>query len=187
MSNVARCWGRVRSLLLLVSFARAAGAQIAAPGSRVRIVPLANVLPTEGTLVAMNPDTISVQVGLSSTMLSMPMDSVRTIDVSRGIYSNFGHVVRDGAIGLVAGVGLVVLIGSGTCGGGPDCALGETLIAVPVGALGLVAGVLIARSHKTESWDRVYERPRTTSLIIGTTPRGFAVGLSIPFGAAEEQ
>ena len=95
--------------------------------------------------------------------------------------------MRDGAIGLVAGVGLVVLIGSGTCGGGPDCALGETLIAVPAGAIGLVAGVLIARSHKTESWDRVYERPRTTSLIIGTTPRGFAVGLSIPFGAAEEQ
>ena len=177
-------------LLLLAAWSPCvAGAQTAAPGSRVRIVPVADALPTEGSLVAMTPDTISVHVGMSSTMVSLPMDSVRAVDVSRGIHSSFGHVVRNGAIGLVAGVGVVALIGAGICRHDPNglCSVNAAVIAVPVGILGLVAGVVIARSHKKEDWDRIYERSRTASLLVGPTPRGFAVGLSIPFGTAAQR
>jgi hypothetical protein len=177
------------ALLLLATSACAASAQTAAPGSRVRIVPLSDALPTEGFLVAMTPDTVSVHVGLSSTMQSVPMDSVRAIDVSLGIYSNFGHVVRDGAIGLVAGVGVVALIGTGICRHDSNgyCSLNAAVIAIPVGVLGLVSGVVIARSHKKENWDRIYERSRTTSLLVGPTPGGVLVGLSIPFGSGAQR
>ena len=97
--------------------------------------------------------------------------------------------MRDGAIGLVAGVGVVALIGSGICHHDSNglCSVNAAVIAVPVGVLGLVSGVVIARSHKEENWDRIYERSRTASLLVGPTPRGVLVGLSIPFGSAAQR
>ncbi|MBA2685176.1 MAG: hypothetical protein H0U66_11875 [Gemmatimonadaceae bacterium] len=164
-------------------------AQVIASGSRIRVIQAGAALPTEGSLVAMSSDSISLHLGMSSTLLSMPMDSVRAVDLSRGRFTSFGTAARDGAIGLVVGVGVVALGGKLFCAhsGGDYCGLDAALLAVPFGVVGLVSGVAIARRHKTEHWKRVYDRP-ATALLIGPAPRGgFAVGLSIPFGSRAAQ
>ncbi len=164
-------------------------AQVIAPGGRIRIIQTGIALPTEGSLVAMSSDSISLHVGMSGTLLSMPMDSVRAVDLSHGRFTSFGTVVRDGGIGLVVGVGVVALGAKLFCahGGGEYCGVDAALLAVPFGAIGLISGVAIARSRKTEHWERVYDRPGT-ALLIGPGPRGgFAVGLSIPFGTGAAQ
>lgn len=167
--------------------ARSVAAQTVPPGSHIKVVPIAPVPPTEGSLVAMTSDTISLHVGLSSTLLSLPMDRVREVELSHGRYASFGKVMRDGAIGLVAGVGTVLLAGRVFCGRdtGSYCGVSTALIAVPVGIGGLIGGIAIGRSQRKEQWERVYERPPSTALLIGPAPHGgFAVGASISFGSA---
>ncbi|MEP7085998.1 MAG: hypothetical protein ABI884_01585 [Gemmatimonadota bacterium] len=164
-------------------------AQVIAPGSRIRVIQTGVALPTEGSLVAMSSDSISLHLGMSSTLLSMPMESVRAVDLSRGRFTSFGTVARDGAIGLAVGVGVVALGGKLFCAhsGGAYCGIDAALLAVPFGVVGLVSGVAIARRHKTEHWERVHDRP-ATGLLIGPAPRGgLAIGLSIPFGSGAAQ
>ncbi|MDQ2929495.1 MAG: hypothetical protein M3Y05_01565 [Gemmatimonadota bacterium] len=177
----------VACALAYAASARRVAAQTVPPGSHVRVVPIGPALPTEGSLVAMTSDTISLHIGLSSTLVSLPMDSVRELELSHGRYASFGKVMRDGAIGLVAGAGAVLLIGHVFCG--PDskgyCGLSTALIAVPVGVGGLIGGIAIGRSQRKEQWERVYERPPSTALLIGPAPHGgFALGASISFGSA---
>lgn len=176
----------VACALACAAGARSVAAQSVPPGSHIRVVPLAAALPTEGSLVAMTSDTISLHVGLSSTLISLPMDSVRAVELSLGRYASFGKVMRDGAIGLVAGAGAVLLIGHVYCGRDTGyCGLSTVLIAVPVGVGGLIGGIAIGRSQRKEQWERVYERPPSTALLIGPAPHGgFAVGASISFGSA---
>lgn len=163
-------------------------AQTVPPGSHVKVVPIGPASPTEGLLVAMTSDTISLHIGLSSRLISLPMDSVREVELSHGRYASFGNVMRDGAIGLVAGAGAVLLIGHVVCGRDTSslCGVNAVLVAVPVGICGLIGGIAIGRSQRKEQWERVYERPSSTALLIGPAPHGgFAVGASISFGDAQ--
>jgi hypothetical protein len=164
-------------------------AQVATPGSRVRIIPIGTTTQTEGLLVASTRDSISVHPGLGGPLLSVPMDSVRAIDQSEGIHSSFGTVMKDGGIGAAIGVGAVAVVGTATCHISHDdlCGLQAVVGGILAGAAGFVTGILIGRSHKGETWKRVYERPQSTSLLIGPAARGgVAVGVSIAFGDGSE-
>ena len=168
-------------------------AQAALPGSRVRIVPVNGDTRREGTLVVMTDDSLSYRPGLSDAMLTMPMDSVRTVFVSDGLHSRTGHTLRSGLIGAGIGFGLGAIITAGSCvedAGKPQllpCNVGYVLLGVPLTAAGFIGGVLIGRGHKSDNWERVYDRSRSTSLIVGPSPRGgLALGVSIPFGSAQD-
>ena len=177
------------ALLAAALCASRAAAQEVPAGARIRIIPIGVAAPTEGSLVAMRTDTISVRLGLSNTLVSMSMDSVRAVDLSKGVYTGFGHTIRDGAIGFASGAGIVGLIGAGVCphSGNDLCDVDAVLTAIPVGLVGMFIGLHVAQSHKREHWERVYDRP-STALLIGPAPRGgFEIGLSIPFGGGAER
>jgi hypothetical protein len=180
----------------LMSSALAGRAQAVAPGSHVRIYPVVGTTPSEGSLVIMTSDTITLHIGMSNRMVSMPMDSVRAVDVGEGVRARHGAVLRDTGIGMAFGLGIAVLATKAGCatpqGGDGEipCDVGYVLLGVPLAIGGAVIGAHIAKNHKSEQWNRVFDRARTTTLLIGPTARhGFAVGLSIPFGggAAKSQ
>jgi len=182
-------------LLTLALASSQARAQNIPLGSHVRVFPLAPAQPSEGSLAALSPDSLSVRVGMSSTLLTFPMDSVRSIDVGEGVRARHGVVLRDTGIGLALGVGAAILLTKAGCAtnhssgdGGVPCEIGYVVAGVPLGILGAVIGAHIAKNHKTEQWDRVFERASEMSLLVGPAPhRGFAVGLSIPFGDGASQ
>jgi hypothetical protein len=183
-SHRSLCLAIIGSVAILGSLA--AGAQVAPPGSHVRVLPLPGGTRLEGSLVIMTDDSISVRPGISDEMITVPMNSVRTVDVSDGLHSRADVIVRDGAIGLAVGVGGMLLSRKPACGStNNDCSLSFELLAFPVGAAGLLAGILIGRSQKSEHWSRVYERSQNTSLLVGPSSHGgVAIGLSIPFGGS---
>jgi hypothetical protein len=166
-----------------------ARAQVATAGSRVRITPMGTDTRTEGLLAASTPDTISVHPGLGGPLVSVPMDRVRAIDQSEGIHSSFGTVMKDAGIGTAIGIGAVALVGTAVCHVSHDdlCGLYAVVLGVPAAAAGFVIGALVGRGDRHETWRRVYERPQSTSLLIGPAPRGgVAVGLSIAFGGGAQ-
>jgi hypothetical protein len=172
-------------LLVALACAAPADAQLALPGSHVRVTPMSGAIPLEGSLVAIDDDSLSLRLGLSATKVSLPMDSVRTIDVGEGVRARHGAVLRDTGIGLALGVGLSVVVTRIGCHthSDPECELDYVLLGVPLGIGGALIGAHIGKSHKSEQWDRVFDRARTTSLLIGPTPHhGFTIGLSIPLG-----
>ena len=51
---------------------------------------------------------------------------------------------------------------------------------------GNMIGAHIAKNHKSETWERVYDREHTASLLVGPTKHGgVAIGFSIPFGSGD--
>jgi hypothetical protein len=155
-------------------------------GSHVRVFPLATAHPSEGSLAALSPDSLSVRVGMSSTLTTIPMDSVLAIDVGQGVRASHGVVLKDAGIGAAIGIGVVLIAAKAVCSGGSDdfCGLEAFLTAVPIGVVGALLGAHVGRRGEHEQWERVFERARTTSLLVGPTAHhGFAIGLSIPFGS----
>jgi len=164
-------------------------AQVAAPGSHVRIVPLNGGPRREGTLVVMMNDSITYRPGLSNTTLTMPMDSVRQVFASDGLRTRTGRTLRSGLIGAGIGMGSMISLGLLSChidNHDSSCGLGFYVAAVPAAVLGFLTGALIGHSHYSEDWERVYDRSQSTSLLIGPAPHErLAVGLSIPFGSPD--
>jgi len=155
-------------------------------GSHVRVFPLAPAQPSEGSLAALSPDSLSVRVGMSSTLTTLPMDSVRSIDVGQGVRASHGVVLRDAGIGAAIGIGVVLIAAKAVCSSNSDdlCSLNAFVAAVPIGVAGALLGAHVGRRDQREQWERVFERARTTSLLVGPTAHhGFAIGLSIPFGS----
>jgi hypothetical protein len=172
-------------LFLALACASSAGAQVALPGTHVRVAPISGATPLEGSLVSIDDDSLSLRLGLSSTKVSLPMDSVRSIDVGEGLRARHGAVLRDTGIGLAIGVGLSVVVTRIGCHthSDPECDLDYVLLGVPLGIGGALIGAHIGKNHKGEQWERVFDRARTTSLLIGPMPHhGFAIGLSVPLG-----
>jgi hypothetical protein len=176
--------------LIALAWTVSASAQVAAPGSHVRIAPVSGATPLEGSLVAINADSLRLRLGLSSAVVSLPMDSVRTIDVGEGVRARHGAVLRDAGIGMAFGIAVAVGVTKFGCAtnyqsgdGGIPCEVGYVLLGVPLAIGGAVIGAHIAKNHKREQWDRVFDRASTTSLLIGPAPHhGFAIDLSIPLG-----
>jgi len=185
------------ALLLAMAFtSSSADAQDIPLGSHVRVFPLAGTEPSEGTLAAISPDSLSVRLGMSASVLkSIPMDSVRAIDVGKGVRASHGAVLKGAGIGLVLGVGVAVLATSLKCasdrtsGEGPAmCDVGYVLFGIPAGIVGAFTGAHVARSHKREQWERLFDRDRVTSLLLGPTQHhGVAIGMSIPLGGGDSQ
>ena len=63
----------------------------------------------------MTADSITFRPGLSTSMMTMSMDSVWAVDVSDGFHARLGHVLRDGAIGAGIGIGVAVAITAADC------------------------------------------------------------------------
>jgi hypothetical protein len=193
MRQVRRLVACAAAIIAGLAYGNIALAQAALPGSRVRIVPANGGTRKEGTLVVMTNDSLSYRPGVSGAMLTMSMDSVRTVFVSDGLRSRTGHTLRFGLIGAAIGFGLGAIITAGSCvenAGKPQllpCNTGYVLLGVPLAAAGFLGGALIGRAHKSDRWERVYDRSQSTSLIVGPSPRGgLALGLSIPFGSAQD-
>jgi hypothetical protein len=182
----------VATVLALIVQSSVAHAQAALPGSRVRIVPLSGGMRVEGTLVAMTNDSLSYRPGLSDTMLTLPLDSVRSVFVTDGLHARTSHTLRSGLIGAGLGVAAGTLITALNCAHEKTsrdmvlpCGVEYVLLGVPLGAVGFLGGVLTGRSQKSEKWERVYDRSQSTSLIVGPAARGrVTLGLSVPFGSA---
>jgi hypothetical protein len=185
------------ALLLAMAFTSPnAGAQNIPLGSHVRVFPLAGAEPSEGTLAAMSPDSLSVRLGMSESLLkTIPMDSVRAIDVGKGVRARHGAVLKGAGIGLVLGAGVAVLATSMGCAsdrasdlGQLQCDLGYVLFGIPAGIVGAFAGAHVAKNHKSEQWERIFDRDRMASLLLGPTQHhGVALGMSIPFGSGQSQ
>lgn len=68
----------IGSVFLALALARScASAQNIPLGSHVRVLPLVPAHRSEGSLAALSPDSLSVRLGMSSTLKTLPMDSVR--------------------------------------------------------------------------------------------------------------
>ena len=155
-------------------------------GSHVRVFSLAAAHPSEGSLAALSPDSLSVRIGMSSLLTTLPMDSVLAIDVGQGVRASHGAVLRDAGIGAAIGIGVVLIAAKAVCArnSGDLCVLNAFVAAVPIGVAGALLGAHVGRRDQREQWERVFERARTTSLLVGPTAHhGFAIGLSIPFGS----
>jgi hypothetical protein len=193
MSRLHRLIVCAAAIIAGIAYGTNALAQAALPGSRVRIVPVSGDTRKEGTLVVMTTDSLSYRPGVSDAMLTMSMDSVRTVFVSDGLHSRTGHTLRSGLIGAAIGFGLGAIITAGSCvedAGKPQllpCNTGYVLLGVPLAAAGFLGGALIGRAHKSDKWERVYDRSQSTSLIVGPSSRGgLALGISIPFGSSQD-
>jgi hypothetical protein len=183
-------------MVAMASTSSDAGAQNIPLGSHVRVFPLAGTTPSEGTLAALSPDSLSVRLGMSASMsTTIPMDSVRAIDVGTGVRATHGDVLKGAGIGLALGVGVAVLATNLACasdrasGESPvACELGYVLFGIPAGIVGAFAGAHVAKNHKREQWDRVFDRGGMASLLIGPTGHhGLALGVSIPYGSGDSQ
>ena len=115
MSRLHRFVMCAAAILAGIVHGTSALSQAALPGSRIRIVPLDGETRKEGTLVAMTDDSLSYRPGLSDAMLTMPMDSVRTVFVSDGLHSRTGHTLRFGLIGAGIGFGVGAIITAASC------------------------------------------------------------------------
>jgi len=177
----------------LVSSAIGARAQAVAPGSHVRIVHVSKGNRAEGSFVTMTADSLTYRPGLATSMVTISMDSVAAVDVSDGFHTRPGHILRGAAIGTGVGIGVAVLYTAADCMGHPHGSGGypcetDLWLGVPLGAVGFLAGAIFGHEHKSENWQRIYERSKTTSLLIGPRPRGgFAIGFSMPFGGGSAQ
>jgi len=168
-----------------------AGAQFVAPdsGMHVRIGRDGESVLQEGSFVSASADSLRMRPGSGTGVISVPIRSIRTLDVSNGPHVSAVHVFKDAAIGGGIGVGTTVVIIALSCDSsrsddGPTCGIVPYLIGVPLTLLGIGIGTWIGVDHPINEWRRTYDRGRTTGLYLGPTRRGdLAIGVSVAFGA----
>jgi hypothetical protein len=133
-----------------------------APGTRVRVAePVAGRLV--GTVTGVQGDMLLLFSG--QRVHSLPISSIRAVQVSGGFSSRPASAVRGGAVGLLTGAaggaaaavlaGLVM--GDGECGGGGDLLCFNTgewaLVGAMVGApVGAVSGAAFGFAFPRERW-----------------------------------
>jgi hypothetical protein len=165
-----------------------ARAQLIAPdsGSHVRIGRVGESTLQEGSFVAASDDSLSMSPGSGLGVVSLPIRSIQTLDVSSGPHVNVGRVLKGAAVG--AGIAIVGTIAATALacatdrgGDGPTCAA-TVLIGPPLLLIGIGVGAWIGADRKENDWRRVYDRGLTTGLYLGPAPRGgIAIGMTIAF------
>jgi hypothetical protein len=163
-------------------------AQLIAPdsGSHVRIGRVGGSTLQEGSFVAASPDSLSLSPGSGLGVISLPISSIQTVDVSNWPHVNVGRVLKGAAAG--AGIAIVGTIAATALacatdrgGDGPTCAA-TLLIGSPLLIIGIGVGAWIGADRPVNDWRRIYDRGLTTGLYLGPAPRGrIAIGVTIAF------
>lgn len=166
-----------------------AHAQLIAPdsGSHVRIGRVGEPTLQEGSFVAASPDSLSLSPGSGLGVISLPISSIQTVDVSSGPHVNVGRVLKGAAAG--AGIGLlataaitVVACATDRSSDGPGCGFTPYVIGGPLTLIGIGVGAWIGADRPVNDWKRIYDRGLTTGLYLGPAPRGrIAIGVTIAF------
>lgn len=163
-----------------VIFPHVVSAQTLAPGTRVRLTDVAEGTRT-GTVVALTPDTLEIQLKDRTEPAHVPLDKVTRLEVSRGKEShNFFRY------GLAVGAGVGGVVGYAQRAGEPRSNCGSLdcngfFSGAVVGAL--LGGIVgrIAGDVPMESWERVPLERRRISLVAPSRSHGHGVGLNISF------
>lgn len=175
-------------LLLLALSSRQLTAQDEAItyGTHIRIQASDERQVREGAFRSLTSDSISFSPGLDTSVQTLPMSRVRTIEVSRGM-SSTGSTVKGGAIGVLLGAAVSgAMLYRCDHGGNELCGVGVALATPVLVGGGLLAGVLIGRGSHKEKWSRVYPRDHDVSLLVGRSAHGgMSVGLTFSFGSAD--
>lgn len=152
------------------------------PGDRVRLLETGHQVPQEATLVSFHRDTLVVQRG-SASRDSIPIASLASLYVSRGISTDAGRVFGGMTWGLLAGVGAGWFVGKVGCsafGAAGTCGLGVGKWMTILGAGGLVAGALWGLESREEEWDRVYPPMGASLQVTPGQHHDVLVGVSLP-------
>ena len=166
-----------------------ARAQLIAPdsGSHVRIGRVGESTLQEGSFVAASDDSLSMSPGSGLGVISLPIRSIQTMDVSSGPHVSVGRVLKGAAVG--AGIAIVGTIAATALacatdrsGDGPTCAITPVVLGPPLLLIGIGVGAWIGADRKENDWRRVYDRGLSTGLYLGPAPRGgIAIGMTIAF------
>lgn len=166
-----------------------AHAQLVAPdsGAHVRVGRVGESTLQEGSFVAASDDSLSMSPGSGLGVISLPIRSIQTLDVSSGPHVSTGRVLKGAAVG--AGIAIVGTIAATALacatdrgGDGPTCAIAPVVLGPPLLLIGIGVGAWIGADRKENDWRRVYDRGLTTGLYLGPAPRGgIAIGMTIAF------
>jgi len=155
------------------------------PGARVRVRHLDGCceVTTTGTLVSLDPASLSMRVAADSTMVTVPRTAIHSVEQALRSESHVGTGMLVGAVtGGIAGA----QIGQSheRCSGGGPClaslAVGVDAIA---GALaGLVVGAIVGSQLRSETWEQV-ELPARVSFRprLGREGKTLGVVLSVSY------
>jgi len=173
------------ALTVLVAPLGAARAQSAAAdsGARIRITTVADPRAKNGTLVSLTPDTLVFRLGYLTTLSRTPLDSIRTIEKSRGLRRSAHSILVGAGIGGLVGLGAAVaLLALPSSGDGPSPVLAAVAYAPLFTAAGMATGGLIGSEHRKEEWSQLYPDVSEASILVGPAGHGsMAFGMSIPY------
>lgn len=146
-------------------------------GERVRVTTESGATHW-GRVGAVAPGWLTLQGGENGQDLTVPITSVRKLDVTRGQKSN-------GGVGLLVGAGVGVIAATLMCAGrrcneydsGPSQTPGAVLV---LGLGGGLVGGIIGAVIRTDRWEEVPVRPQVSTSLGPNAP--LRVSLSIPHG-----
>jgi len=138
-------------------------------GSRVRITSSAHGGPVIGTLLSIEVNALVLRRAGSDAASRIPVDEIRTLEVSRGRKSQVG---RGAMIGAAAGVmpGLLLTFGDYSSDVHGDSNAGA--VAVIGAASGALVGAAVGWALKTENW------------VAGEVPRAAIAAVPVRGGVA---
>ena len=162
------------------------------PGQRVRVSFLSSAIKqqvalvgsvSEGSITLIVPGDSQSHAGAATHQLAVPLDSLASLDRSRGFRS---HQVAGAIIGAVAlGAAGAGGFGKGlfyTCGGGfaPDCDFARVIGAAGGVAAGALVGWAVGWLVRTEQWEPVVLR--RAHVLVAALPAGrLGVGTRLAF------
>jgi hypothetical protein len=157
-----------------------------ARGARVRVT-YAGEDARVGTLVALAPDTLTVEWEKGGGTARMARTRVTRLDVSHGIRSpNKAHRAK---IGFAIGAGLGLAIGAVSSKSNPECSsrtcdgivngLATVIGAGLLGGVGAAVGAVSGRA--SERWENARLLPPSVGLVVPARGHGTSVGLALVF------
>ena len=178
-------WSRAPLVLLaLAAPAGVAAAQVTPqPGERVRVY--ASTGTVEGTLVALDTDTVRLVPRQGGDERAVPLARAARLEVQRGRRPAPGKGAAIGlGIGAVIGMGLALATADSACEPGVDPGCldtgTQTVAGAGVGALiGVGVGAIIGIGAGQEAWVPVRLRDARLGVVPGRG--GFGVALSVRF------
>ncbi len=153
-----------------------------APGDRVRIAAPEIVNDrVVGTVVALKPDTLAVNVENRDSPLALPLASLTKLEVSQGQKS---RTLKGAGIGFLVGGAAGLATAALACAIAGDCdaddpytGLVYAVFGVLGAGVGTLTGAIIGSTIKVDRWDTV----QLDQLRVGLPPRGHGLEVSAKF------